>query len=80
MTYITLQNTIDSNNPSPISEYPLDGYMLYAANAEVLSPCPIDKTRTNEGVCKVSTPTPDSLYSDKSDGFYLVGVDIAGEC
>jgi hypothetical protein len=74
MTYITLRNTIDPNNPSPIGEYPLDGYMLYAANAEVLSPCPVYKTRTDEGVCKVSTPTPDPLYSDKSDGFYFVGV------
>jgi hypothetical protein len=32
--------------------------MLYAANVEVLSPCPVDKTRTDEGVCKVSTPLP----------------------
>jgi hypothetical protein len=71
------RNTIDPDNPSPAAGYPLDGYMFYGANAEALSPCPSGHTRTDDGICTVSTPTPNPLSSDKSDGFYLVGVEIA---
>jgi len=71
------RNTIDPNNPSPAAGYPLEGYMLYGENAEALSPCPSGHTRTDDSICTVSTPTPNPLSSDKSDGFFLVGVEIA---
>jgi hypothetical protein len=76
-TFRDERNLIDPNNPSPFVGYPLYGYMLYSTNVEALTQCPIGKTRTEEGICAIGTPTPNPLQRDKSDGFYLVGVEIA---
>jgi hypothetical protein len=71
------RNKYDPNKPRVAAEYPLEGYRLYASGYEALPPCSAGQTRTDQGVCAESTPTPDPLHSSKKDGFFLVGIDIA---